>query len=741
MPRQVKAEFNTFVKGLITEASPLNFPDNASLEEQNFVLDSNGTRRRRKGMDFGPGDGTRPSASSVTDLIARNPNTFQWLSPNGIEDLVLLVVQLNNHLYFFDQSASPLNVTGYLADMTISMPPNTVYSFDTVDGYLAIAAGEKHIAIVEFAAPSTFTISYNRLLTRDLWGVEAVGSAYETDITYRDAGPLGDAQKYNLQNQSWGIPRKDSGGTLQDPTAMYQTALGVYPSNSEVVWTGLQFTPAGDDPPFERLYPNLFEETFGANIKAPRGYFIIDLLDRGITREANFAENKTKHPSLSYTSVALPEDSTPKGATVVTGFAGRMFYGGFSGEVVEKDARSPNLNSYIFFSQLIRSKLDFFKCYQEGDPSSRENSDLVDTDGGFIRVSGMNKLVGMMDLGSSLIAIADNGVWQITGGSDYGFSPVNLKVSRISPFGCVSGQSIVEVNGKGMFWGNDGIYGIIKDQFGDFSVVSLSENTIQTLYDTIPTTSKVRCTGAYNGYTKKVHWLYKIDPVFSQDSFTYEIVFDTSLQAFSRNRIYQTTADMPASQVVEVFTVVPPIVTSTEIEVLQENIYLAVIGSIPTDIAHFGFSYYCAPAFLDWESTTFGRDAFAYLVTGAASGGDSSTRKFLPYVTTHMLRTESGVDPLTLEPLSPSGCLMRVRWDWSDSIASRKWSPQQEIYRYRFPLFVEGPSDPYDNGFVIVTSRSKVRGSGKAFSIEFRSEEGKDCVLLGWNILAQSNDV
>ena len=49
MPRQtVPAEVNTFVKGLITEASPLTFPDNASLDELNFILNKDGSRRRSR---------------------------------------------------------------------------------------------------------------------------------------------------------------------------------------------------------------------------------------------------------------------------------------------------------------------------------------------------------------------------------------------------------------------------------------------------------------------------------------------------------------------------------------------------------------------------------------------------------------------------------------------------------------------------------------------------------------------
>ena len=44
--------YRSFVKGLITEASPLTFPENASIDEKNFVLNRDGSRSRRLGVDY-----------------------------------------------------------------------------------------------------------------------------------------------------------------------------------------------------------------------------------------------------------------------------------------------------------------------------------------------------------------------------------------------------------------------------------------------------------------------------------------------------------------------------------------------------------------------------------------------------------------------------------------------------------------------------------------------------------------
>ena len=37
----------TFKNGLNTDASPINFPDEVSLDEENFTLERDGSRRRR----------------------------------------------------------------------------------------------------------------------------------------------------------------------------------------------------------------------------------------------------------------------------------------------------------------------------------------------------------------------------------------------------------------------------------------------------------------------------------------------------------------------------------------------------------------------------------------------------------------------------------------------------------------------------------------------------------------------
>ena len=85
--------------------------------------------------------------------------------------------------------------------------------------------------------------------------------------------------------------------------------------------------------------------------------------------------------------------------------------------------------------------------------------------------------------------------------------------------------------------------------------------------------------------------------------------------------------------------------------------------------------------------------------------------------------------------------MMRFRWEWSDTSNAHKWSRIQEVYRYRLPRYITGPSDDYDTGFELVSTKNKIRGRGKAFCMYLETSPFKDCQIVGWNLTANSNVV
>lgn len=173
MPKQsAKVEFNNFTAGFITEASELNFPPNASLDEQNFEAKTKGTRARRLGMDYETGHVKRNLSVTEAYFSSAQPKVFLWYDVGGDTTVSFVVVQAGNKLYFHNISDNILSDTGFIDTLTLSeFPGNVSFSFASVDGRLVIVAGYEKIAIVEYVN-SVFSVTYDSLLVRDIWGIE-----------------------------------------------------------------------------------------------------------------------------------------------------------------------------------------------------------------------------------------------------------------------------------------------------------------------------------------------------------------------------------------------------------------------------------------------------------------------------------------------------------------------------------------------------------------------------------------
>lgn len=756
-----KAEISSFIKGFITEASPLNFPADASRDEENFELNSDGSRDRRLGIDFETDYTLRSTGYTATNIESVATTSYKWLSAGNDANNEFVVVQFGDHIDVYDSANDTISTDGYVGTVTLTGVDATKrFSYGSVDGKLVIAAGTENIHLVEYVGTS-LVYSTTRILVRDLWGLPGNEG---NDVTIRPTIQT-DEHIYNLRNQGWGVPRKNSAGTLSDPVSVFYSSYSAFPSNAETVYTALQFQPVTAGTPFERLYPDLFNDSLGLDAASAKGYFIIDLLRRGSSRLTENGDNQDKYPSLVYPLTDLAADITSGGAAVVEDFAGRMFYAGFGGAVTDGDSNSPILSSFVCFSQVVKKSDDIVKCYQHGDPTSRESSDLVDTDGGFIRISGAKKILGLAGLSSDLFVIADNGIWKISGGSDYGFTATNYAVSKISSYGCNNTASIVVVNDQIFFWGQEGIFSVVKNQYGDWIVSNISAASVQTYFDAIEVDDREKATGFYDPFDKKVRWVFNTD--FDRDNLNtvYELILDVQLGAFSKTHIYNLATNTPevvgiissasfvaglspTNVVVDTEAVVVngesvQTLISTRTAGIQSMKYVTLYSTVGGNVGY-TFSQYKDVTFKDWKTADgVGVDAFAFILTGVVTAKDSSVFKQTPYLVTHFLKTETGVETVggELVPAKQSSCFIRSQWDWANSIVSNKWSSLFQAYRYRKPLFILDADDEYDNGFEVVTSKNKLRGRGRALSLYFSTEAGKDCRILGWNLSITGNSL
>lgn len=762
MTRQINAvEINKFVGGLITEASPLTFPPNASLDEDNFVLLRDGTRERRLGMDYEDSFVNVPTSISVPPNGDIATTSIRWSNAGGDASKNLLVVQIGNELKVFDAGVSPISGAMVYSRVFDQVAVSKPFSYAVVDGTMVIATGLKSITILKYSN-GAITTQDRTLFIRDQFGVtDIVGSdnlRAGNGITIRPTTRT-DNHIYNLRNQTFATPRKVvTDESVLDPITAFRNIAGKDPSNSDAVTSAL-YADANDadDRLSERFNAKDIINSPVGTYPAPKGYFIIDAMARGTSRLSEYQKLMAQYPQLNVGVSSLPTDTTPGGPSVLSEYSGRVFYSGFSGEIIGGDENSPRMSSYVLFSQLVEDPTDITTCYQDGDPTSKETPDLLDTDGGFIRIEGAYNIVRLINVGNALAVLAANGVWLIQGGSDYGFKATNYMTTKVTTHGCDSPNSVVVIDNTFMYWSDDGIYNVAPNQFGDYIAENITQKTIQKFYDDIDGLDRQACKGSYDTYEKKVRWLYA--GRLNSESPVRELVLDTTLGSFYPATIgfmsqrlplpisgiivppFRTTQlDIPVTVNTASVTVGGDTVSVSQ-SVIQastrETIYAVITSTSPT-IA-FTFGSYKDNFHRDWRSYNgAGIDAPSYLLTGYQSAGDFQRNKQVPYITMHLKKTETGFTD-AYETVNPSSCLMQAQWDWANSPNSGKWGRTVQTYRHRRHYIPANSNDTFDDGNETVRTRNKIRGSGRVVSFLFTSEPDKHLTMLGWSMIMGIN--
>jgi hypothetical protein len=781
-------ELTSFSKGFVTEVNPLTFPPDASVDELNFTINRNGTRSRRLGMDYETNYELVQTKVDFSDKDILDSGVYRWENVGDNPNITVAVIWFGNFLSFHDLTQEEISPNLQTNSVTLSrFDKNSKFSFASVDGRLVVAAGADEVAVLTYNV-TNMKVEYQRLLIRDLFGVEDLYNNSDTDfetIDLREGNNVQfrpqfktDAHVYNLRNQSWGNVKRSHLESSQsfDPIENFHTAAnykndkykailpvegpnkgtstdkGVLPSNSDITHYGMA-PDAQDDPPSDNFYARtLFDDPIG-NVEAPRGYFVIDALSRGTSRLQAYKELMERNPrtdstrGLSVDIDNLPSDITPGGASQVAEFAGRVWYAGFSGEIIDGDSYSPKLSSYLLFSKLVESASDINKCFQEGDPTSEETPDIVDSDGGYLRISGAYGIKKLINVGSALVVLAQNGVWVVFGDTlDSGFSATSYQVSKISDYSVASSKSVVEIDNGLMYWSNDGIYVLSRNDLGSYSVDNITQNTIQTFYDSIPQTDKEKASGIFDQYERKVRWLYGENK---------ELIFDVKNGAFTKNEVavngqylksHVETTSFSVGVLSEDLVVddVPVVVNGEEVTVnsrirnsgTRSIKYLTISSYLDASLRlkiQYTFSLYKDQSFRDWKSVDGeGVDANAYIITGYLSGGDTQRAKQVPYLTVHLLQTESGFDS-DFELLNQSSCKIQAQWDWTNNVNSNRWG--KEFQGYRMKRVYLSDDFNFNNGHLLVTTKNKLRGKGKVVSLLFKTEPDKDCQLLGWSMV------
>ena len=705
MPQSLNQKaVNNFVKGLITEAAELTFPDGASVDELNCDLRRDGTRRRRLGAAFE--DSYVPSSFTLSDTELLT--TGEWVNVGGNAELEFLVMQKGSDLYFYNKADLPysnqietnsIDLTTY--EYTGSAGAETVKcQFTSLKGNLVVSSGAINTIAVEYdSTNSTFTVSTINFETRDF---EWQGN---TSTYYSDNNSPSSERQYDAKNTGWA-----SGNGA--PTDLTKRLTHPWYAGKDV-----------DDNYLEAE----FDKVYGGTTLTGNGHFILDFFNKqrsGLTAET--------------------EDSR---FTCVESFAGRVFYAGLESA---KNAGT------ILFSRLADTVNDLGICHQRNDPTSEFISDLYDTDGGEIKIPDAIKIQKLYSYQSSLFVFAENGVWQIIG-IDGIFSAAAYSINRVSRIGILNADSFVEAEGVPFWWSRFGIHTLQTDSVsGQGQEQNLTIPTIQSYWDKIDSNAKLKVTAAYDSINKRIYWAYPDDDESVTAKLNNFLILDIPLQAFYPWRISDQTNNTDSvvgltfysgygaknleldvlsnGGADDVVTSAGDDVVSTQISTFNTGdpaIILICRRGSDNKIAMGSFS---SISFLDWGSANYS----SYAETGYDFAGDLITKKNAPYIAVYSRMTETGFtgDEVSgYEAVRPSSLLVSTAWDFAENFGAA-----QQANRKKYNVIPDPNNlDVYDYPETVITTRLKILGHGRSMRIRYESEQGKDFLLLGWGIITGRN--
>lgn len=710
MPRQAGSFVdNNFSRGLITEATGLNFPENACTETFDCVFDPDGTVTRRLGWEYEDG--------YVMSSVTRDDShvaTFMWESVAGTGDISFCVVQIGTVLHFWqvdETGALSADKQSFTVDLTTyqtSGSPDVASQgcdFSSGNGYLFVTHPYCESLFIEYdSSADDITVNEITLYIRDFDGLDE-GNDYETRPT-----TLTTTHKYNLHNQGWYVDAETANDDTFNVLETWDYYRSDFPSNADVWWTYKDTN--------SKFNVNYVDRYYRGNSPAPKGHFILEAL------------NKDRSDVSGLGSIPVVSSSYFRPTT--NAFAnGRVWYGGVN---------YTGYNNRVYFSQIINDTDNFGYCYQLNDPTSEDINDLLDTDGGVIVIPEMAQLIKIVPLGTLILIFATNGVWSLTGRQGIGFAPTDYSVAKVSSVPALTNSSFVySLDGLPMWWNSDGIYTIQIKESGSISVVSVTDQTIQEFYDDIPVSSKENAVGAYNSLSKTVQWCYRSSTTADLDElqeFNRVLTLDVRSGAFYPWTISQPT-DGPriigivASQGSGSTTEDENVVNSSGVNVT--NAALTQVTASVTTTVQFPSSYrfltvvpdsgttYNATfsqardaTYFDWTIFTAAEEYESYFLTGYRIHGEAQRRFQIQDIFWYF------------ENQTNASCYFQPIWDYASDDTGGRWGNEQQVIASRSYYGVQRTKRP-------------VRGSGYSLQFRVRSEGGKPFKLIGWSAFETSN--
>lgn len=558
---------------------------------------------------------------------------------------------------------------------------------------IAVGIGSK-----VFTVPSGMTVTVGDIANIALGGpapplvtgqilMAGVVTAYSgTNLTINVTSDLGAAEGLSFAN--WLINSSTHG-----QTSTWFSALGVYPSNSDVWWTYKDSTDV--------FNPSVTASQITINTGyAPRGHFILNAFDQ--------------QRSLVSGQAGLTSSSTTQRPSTGTWFAGRLFMSGVNAsQGATGDAGYISWSEDIYFSQIVTDPSQYGMCYQVNDPTSETLFDLLPTDGGVIKIQGSGGFVKLFPVTNGLLAFGRKGIWFITGKQGIGFTADDYTITKISSIHSISGNSYVNVMGYPMFWNEEGIYSITVAQTGiGLNVDPITVGTILSYYTEIPTESKRFARGDYDPLNYTITWCYR-----STDGtdLTSKYEFDKMLNYNMANKAFYPYSVQGPPHIHGVAYVSGPGTAG-----LSEPTFKYIVSTkVPLPSGNYQFTFgeeRDDENYVDWISNDgVGVNYSSTFTTGYKLHGGAQRQFQAGYVYVYSKQD------------TPTAYKIQGIWDYAIDPNSGKYST---------PLIVNNNKQYFGHVF----RRHRIRGLGTVLQFKVSSIDGKPFDIVGWSIWENQND-
>lgn len=736
MARQLGASVqNHFGGGFVTEATGLNFPPNACTSTENCIFTQKQSVTPRFGFNYESGN-----TINNTHVVGNAVTEFYWQNAAGLGNTNFAVVQNGVHIYFYNASftqglSAGLQATVINLDsLRISGAPTTATiqcSFASGNGYLFIAHSYIDPIYVKYdPIAGTLTPTQVTLQQRDVAGTSTDEVFYPWQQRPKT---LSAAHYYNLANQGWIYPNGPPGyfTAASTPAKSYielfkSGAPNLYPSNADIWWT---FKNAGGAYDPHSAGPGQIQNNSLGNTPAPKGHFILSCFNQdrsgALAAETTLLGYPDQAPGIPIVSASYYRPS------VVAFFAGRAWFAGVN---------FGSFTNSIYYSQIIQQDQQIGFCYQSNDPTSDDTNvaDLLASDGGVLIQPEIGQIYKLYPVAFSLLVFASNGIWAISGSTGTGFTATDFSVAKISTVNMVSQTSFVDVDGIPMWWNYEGIYtlsgtgGSTSPAGGaGTSVVSITDETIKTFFVSLPAATISSAKGSYNRRLYTVYWIY--DSTGSGNTYSYNsaLCLNTVTRAFypwtlpSSNGVFLAGLVTVQGQGLSTVTATNPVVDNLGAPVVDQlgnqvfsnNTQTGLSSSTTKFLAQtpsgITFAEVADPSLIDFNNT-LNLPYTVFAKAGYMVDQNPAIKWQAPYLVFYIYNTLQ------------SSLQVNAAWDFANNISTGKVTSFNTF-------FTEGGNYDY------VSFRRKIRGEGRALSIEINGISGQWFEIAGWAIESSKN--